>query len=341
MQHVFRFARTFDRVSIVAGSSPFNEPAAQRLTEALQAWGVRCGHFPLADAARARTLTEEVARTWVGLDYAPTGTIKPGDANPPDFVGFAVEGPVILLGNPQDNPLIAFLSKYRFLPYAADGDIFPGPGRGYVAWQRDGIGRNQESITLIAYDKQGMQEAVGTCYEAAAGIEPLTHLVLPTRLDLAPASRTTQPPALTRVRWTALLFDRVRAIGTDGGLVAACSHDGSYYLLGPDSGELQSRRDLSGAELEWLAAELGGTTAASTVPAAAVHQRPDRILKLIAVQDGLVAIAYWGGTLRIAHADGTVVAEQLLSQDMTALRWHAGRVIAGLADGRLLCLEVD
>lgn len=168
LRHICRFVRTFDRVSIVAGRSAFNEPAARRLAEALAAWGVHCRHVPLESAARSRTLSEEEARTWVGLSDAPSGAIKPGDANPPELVGFAVNGPVILLGNPQDNPLIAFLAQLRFLPYQTDAAIYPGPGRGDLAWQRDGIGRNQESITLIAYDEQGMHEAVGTCYEAKA-----------------------------------------------------------------------------------------------------------------------------------------------------------------------------
>ena len=71
------------------------------------------------------------------------------------IAGFAVQGPVILLGNPQDNPLIDFLHKQQFLPYAPAAAKFPGPSRGMFAWQRDGIGPGQESITLIAYDEAG------------------------------------------------------------------------------------------------------------------------------------------------------------------------------------------
>lgn len=186
-----------------------------------------------------------------------------------------------------------------------------------------------------------MHEAVGTCYEAAAGIEPLTPLILPTRLDGAPAVQSTSPPAFAAIHWTAVLFDRVRALASDGRLIAACSHDGSYYLLDPETGRVRSRRDLSAEELEPLAARLGGTTPASAVPAAAAHQRPDRLLKLAAEQEGLLAVAYWGGTLRVARADGSVVAEQLLPQDITALHWHNGRLLAGLADGRVLALTVN
>jgi hypothetical protein len=51
-----------------------------------------------------------------------------------------------------------------------------------------------------------------------------------------------------------------------------------------------------------------------------------------------VAVAYWGGTLRIADAAGTVQSEQQLPQDVTALAWHDGKLLAGLADGRILVL---
>ena len=63
-------------------------------------------------------------------------------------------GRCILLGTPEDNPLIAFVQHYGFLPYTANAD-FPGRGRGYLAWQRDAVGLQQESVTLIAYDAAG------------------------------------------------------------------------------------------------------------------------------------------------------------------------------------------
>ena len=53
-----------------------------------------------------------------------------------------------------------------------------------------------------------------------------------------------------------------------------------------------------------------------------------------------VAIAYWGGTVRIVQAKGKVLSEQLLPQDVTALVWASGQVVAGLADGRVVALTV-
>jgi hypothetical protein len=42
-----------------------------------------------------------------------------------------------------------------------------------VAWQYEAIGSDQESVALIAYDEAGMAEAVGSLYEAVAGMKPL------------------------------------------------------------------------------------------------------------------------------------------------------------------------
>src|SRR4029077_21096870 len=77
-------------------------------------WNVRCNVVNAADVNKPRTLTAEQAKTWVGMQ---PGRAQPGDKNPPELVGFAIEGPVILLGTPDDNPLIAFLQKNQFLPY--------------------------------------------------------------------------------------------------------------------------------------------------------------------------------------------------------------------------------
>ena len=60
----------------------------------------RCTILNAADADKPRSLSKEEAETWVGLDYAGKGQIQPGDKTRPAMVGFAVQGPVILLGNP-------------------------------------------------------------------------------------------------------------------------------------------------------------------------------------------------------------------------------------------------
>ena len=67
--------------------------------------------------------------------------------------------------------------------------------------------------------------------------------------------------------------------------------------------------------------------------------RGDRIAKLAAAGTDRIAIAYWGGTLRIVDAQGTLQSEQQLPQDITALAWLDNILSAGLADGRVIALQ--
>lgn len=333
-EKAFRFARTHHDVTIVKGKSAFNDAAADRLITALAPWGVRAKVMELAEASKPRPVTEEEARTWIGLRYTGRGSIKPGQANDPVQVGYAVQGPVILLGNPEDTPIIQTLLKERFLPYTPSAAHFPGPGRGYFAWQRDGVGPGQESITLIAYDEAGMAEAAGSFYEAVAGLEPLTKWTLPQSDTITAAKSAPGKYPAAVIAWTAMLPDRIVALtATDNG-VTAVSHDGTQAAVSPE-GKATPGKVLGAAELDALEKQ-----AAKPDPAVAKAQaRSDRLLKLTAVQGGKVAVAYWGGTVRLADDKGTVLAEQLLPQDVTALTWVGNRLIAGLADGRVLALE--
>jgi hypothetical protein len=336
--NAFRFARTHHEVTLVKGTSAFNDAAAKRISKALEPWGVRCKEMPLAEALKSRRLTEEEARTWAGLDFAGKGQIKAGESNPPVLAGFAVQGPVLLLGNPQDNALIKFLQDQKFLPYIPDAVNFPGRGRGLLTWQRDAIGPGQESIALIAYDEAGIGEAAGSFFEAVAGIEPLTRWTLPESCSLAPAQKVPgQVPALA-VAWTVVLPDRVEGLRADGKSVTALTHDGSRSVVTTD-GKLTAVKVLEGEALEQARKELasGGAAAPEVVKQ---QQRPDRMLKLTATAGGKVAVAYWGGTLRVVDGTGTVQNETQLPQDVTALTWLGNRVVAGLADGRVIALEV-
>ena len=178
--NLFRFARVNHAVTIVKGTADFHGPAADRLKKILEPWGVACTIVAAADVSKPRTLTEEEAKTWVGLTYTGSGATKPGDGNPLTVAGFAVAGPAILLGSPEDNPLIKFLAEQSVLPYQPKAGEFPGAGRGSVAWQRDMLGKGQESVAVIAHDAEGLSEAVGSFYEAVAGMDPLTPWILPT-----------------------------------------------------------------------------------------------------------------------------------------------------------------
>jgi len=299
---------------------------------------VRCKETPLADAAKSRKLTEEEARTWCGLVYAGSGQIKPGDSNSPALAGFAVQGPVILLGTPGDNPIIDFLLKERFLPYTPKADNFPGPNRGMLAWQRDGIGPGQESITLIGYDEAGMGEAVGSFYEAAAGIDPLTKYRLPETVNIKPAKSAPGLYPRAAIAWQTLRPDRIRAVWVDKDLLSVVSHDGSMVQYHSD-GKAGSSGTLKQSEVEAMVQEKTAPADSSFTALAKKQERVDRLIKFHCGSGGKLAVAYWGGTLRIADSDGRILSEQQLPQDITAMAWLGDTLIAGLADGRVMALE--
>ena len=134
-ENIFRFFRVHRDVTIVKGSTDYNTAAANRLVEILKPWDTHCTIVNAAEVNKPRQLSPEEVSTWCGLDG---GTRKPEDANVAN-VGFAVRGPVILLGTPEDNPLIKFALEKNFLPYKPDKTSFPGRGRGFMAWQRDAV----------------------------------------------------------------------------------------------------------------------------------------------------------------------------------------------------------
>ena len=240
-----------------------------------------------------------------------------------------------MLGNPDDNPLIKFLLTEKFLPYAPDAKNFPGNGRGLVSWQLDGVGRGQESATLIAYDETGMNEAVGSFYEAAAGLEPLTKFTWPTADSLTPAQSAggTVSPAAP-IAWKVRLPDRVVKIQAAGDGLKALSSDGSWTNIG--AGENRQR---------------GKRTVPPTWPMPvncrpSIRPRPSRMpgqtaCSSYSLGQGQVAAAYWGGTLRVADEQGKVQFEQQMPQDITSLAWSQGKLLAGLADGQLFALDVN
>ncbi|MCY2995712.1 MAG: hypothetical protein NTY19_48870 [Planctomycetota bacterium] len=332
----FEFARLAHDVTIVCGTSPCNEAAAQRVTDVLKPWGLRCTRLDLAAASKSRSLTEDEAKTWCGLDYASSGQVKPGDGNPPQIAGFAVQGPVILIGNPEDHPILRYLRDQKYLPYPPLPGEFPGTGRGLVAWQRDGVGRGQESVALIAYDEAGIQEAVGSFYEAVAGLAPLTRWEWPQSDTLTPAKAAVGLTPTAKIVWTVNLPDRVLSIQPTGGKLSVITHDGSVSTLDA-AGQLTAAQDI---DVNTLTA--ARKAAASPVVDAAIakaHARSDRLLKLAATDGVRVALAYWGGTLRVADIHGKVITEQLLPQDITALTWSNNHLLAGLADGRVIALQ--
>jgi hypothetical protein len=329
--HVYRFCRTHQHVTVVKGRGDDCIAAANRLAEILKPWGVQCTIVDAATVDKPRTLTADEAKTWVGLDF---GRATPGEGNKPEKVGFAVDGPVILLGNTADHPLIAAISKMGFLPYAPTAEM-PGPGRGYIAWQRDAIGPRQESITLIGDDADGLAEAVGTFYEMVAGIEPMTRWDPPAGSAINPPTLNLQPPRATEL-WHVAVPDSVLQItpAADGTIFIA-SLDGSTTTI-----------DLGGKILKQSPIGAAAVASRDIIPqprgfAVPLYKRaPDRIAKCVATNLTMTAVGYWGGTLQIFANDGTLRSQQLLPQDIGAIAWSNDTLIVGLADGRVVALRV-
>jgi hypothetical protein len=337
-ENLLRFARLHQEVTIVAGESEFSGTAAERLSRILKPWNTQASIIGAAQADKPRSLSAEEARTWIGLDHTGRGQISPGDSNRASQVGFAVRGPVILLGNPQDNALIGTLADTRYLPFATAADEFPGRGRGWVAWQYGGIGVNQESVTLIAYDAAGMDEAVGSFYQAVAGQRPLTRWDLPTEATLKPAIQPAATPPAAQVVWSQRLPDWVCGFRLEGAAVAALTADQSLTTLTAD-GKCGAAKVLERDEFAKLrdGLALPAADGSASVPHAMALRRVKFVLPGAA---DTVAVIYWGGTVRIASADGSVVkTEQRLPQDVTAALWRGQELLTGLADGRVIALR--
>ena len=161
-------------------------PAAERLAAIMQPYNVTVQIWPLEEATKPRPLSDEEAKTWCGTRLA--GGLDANARNNPQLVGYNLPHPAVLIGSPNDNPLIKRLSEAKVLPYAVSAN-FPGPRRGMLAWNVMTLGHDVEVIACIANDPAGIEEAVGTLFMQAVGLDPLTPLVLPNLSEVKPASR--------------------------------------------------------------------------------------------------------------------------------------------------------
>jgi hypothetical protein len=325
-QNVYRFFRTNKDVTLVTGKSDYNAAAAQRLATILKPWGVACKTVAAADV-KPRKLDDDAKKTWTGL-------VGGGS------MGFDIPGAAILLGTPEDNPLIKYLLDQRFLPYKPAKDAFPGRGRGYVAWQTDGIGfYNTESVTLIAYDAAGMAEAVGTLFEWASGYEPLTQWVLPPVAEIVAASKAPDaiPPA--KVAWEATLPDSVVGLKVEGKTISVLTLDDTQTAVSAD-GKVGRQKVLSSRAAKALAEE--ATALRKTGPQdQKAFATPDRVVKFVAKGEGLTAVAYWGGLVKTFDARGQCKTQRMLPQDVGAIAWFGSQLIVGLADGKVVALALE
>ena len=134
---------------------------------------------------------------------------------------------------------------------------FPGRDRGYLAWQRDAVGYGQESITVIAYDAEGMSEAVGTLYEAGSGLDPLMRLNPPASNSVTPASVAHVPP-IAATKWRLTLPDRAAAVkNLPDGKALVLTQDGTLTQI-DSAGKSVWSANCDGAEQWCLDASADG-----------------------------------------------------------------------------------
>ncbi|HYE05828.1 MAG TPA: hypothetical protein VEL07_09965 [Planctomycetota bacterium] len=309
-EHAFRFARLHRAATIVHGGEAWEKAAAERLAAILKPWDL-AATVVAADAVALRTPTAEEAPTWInghGL-----------------HAGFDLPGHAILIGTPQSNAVIGHLAKADVLPYPPDAGTMPGPGRGYLSWQRDIIGHGRESLTLIGYDAAGIGEAVGSLADAVAGMEPLTRWESPVASTITTA--TAKAMAAPLVAWQVALADRAIGAAADGTVLTLRLADGSIGAV-----------DAAGA-----AAKAGAAPEAiadHALPAALAGAIPkDRIAKRVAIAGTRTAVGCWGGTLLI-YDGATLTQRTQLDQDVCALAWLGDTLVAALADGRVQGLTV-
>jgi hypothetical protein len=317
-ENMKRFFRVHKEIVLVTGGSDFSIAAAQRLAAAVKPWGIRC---TTVDAKSVNKAEPDPNDQWLIDQYKhmakKTTWCGPG--------GFDVPGAaVVLFGNPEDNPLIKGIADQKVLPYEPKRDDFPGRGRGMIAWQLDSVRQGLESITAIAYDANGMSEAVGCLYETVAAQDPITPLTMPAAAEVTPATKGLALPGFTTL-WSVNLPDRADNIAVAAGKVTVYTHDGTATTL------------VDGKVTAQVAAA-APAKAPVTVPPALVKVLLDsKLQKDMAVNGSRSAITYWGGTLQLF--DGTTVkAQMLLPQDISAVAWSGNTLVVVLATGQTLGL---
>jgi len=322
---LFQSHKTF---TIVKGGGDDVAAAAERLARILKPYDVHCTIVAAADV-KARDLSEEEAKTWTS--YA-------GRAGGPLANGYDLPGPAVLIGNAKNNPLIEVVAKagkwHPSMPSLMPMDptqFVPGPGRAMIGWHLYPLGRRLETVTLLANDAAGLDEAVGTLLEIVAGLEPLVPLAPPVRSSVAAASRAVPKPAEAAIAWQVVLPDRPASITLEGDHVLTVSLDGTQTTI-----------DGGGKIVVQKAVEIPLVAKPPVIDKKALPKdalRADRIVKWMAVTGNATAIGYWGGAVDILAKDGSVKAQRQLPQDIACMTWHGDQLLVGLAHGKLLALR--
>ncbi|MEJ7664151.1 MAG: hypothetical protein WKG07_33795 [Hymenobacter sp.] len=194
----------------------------------MKPWGVRSTMVNAADVNKPRQLTEEEARTWVGIDF---GRVEEERQSVCSLgVGFAVNGPVILLGNPADNPLIATVERMGFLPYKTSAGS-ARRGRGYPRPAARCSGHRTSPLPSSPSTRRVWPRQSERCGRSGGGLIP-TPLGLPftaSNNSGQTSSEDTREAAIVR---RAILPDRPLSMNAmPNGQVAVLANDGTTTTL--------------------------------------------------------------------------------------------------------------
>ncbi len=315
---IFRFFRLHRTIALIPGANPWELAAAERLAADLKRWGVTASIVAAADIVRKERPRDQWP-TWSGARGHPDYDM-PAEA-------------AVLLGSAAQHPLIQTMLPGRqtpahlLLPYLPVPGVFPGVGRGLIAWQTDAVGfGNYETITLIADDAVGMAEAVGTLFELLSGYRPATDWELPGLATVTPAAQRAAPVPLPREVGEMRLADRAVALqALSGGDCVVLSQDGNL-----------TRRQGDGT-VRW-------TATVEPVSDGTLRLAANMQGSLIAVATARVLVTLDGEGRELFRYPLRFPSELLKmprvdSATCLAVAPDGSRVAAGTADGRLVLLD--
>jgi hypothetical protein len=183
-----------------------------------------------------------------------------------------------------------------------------------------------------------MAEAVGTLYEAMAGIEPLMPLAAPRVSRVTPATRAEILPA-PKVVWQVALPDRAVAMKAAGDSLTVLTRDESLSTISP-AGKAGPPKPLAPEAYGRKVEEMAAAPDAAARKAAETSPVTGRIVKHAVSRGQRVAVGYWGGLVRIVSPDGKAQMAHQFQHDIAGLAWFGDRLVVGLSDGRVLGLAV-
>ncbi len=346
-ENIFKFFRNHRNINIVKGTSAFNDAAADRLIQILKPYNVNVTIIPLAEASKAKILTDEEAKTWCGANAKGSLEMPSAAAqrNDPEVVGFNLSNPTILIGNTQDNTLIKYMNKRKVLPYTHTAD-YPGRGHGMIAWNLMTLGHDIETIALIANDADGMNEAIGTIFTLGTGIDPITTFALPTANSVTPATQPAVKLNAAPVVWQVQMPDRIISLAVVEANVLAFNFKDDEItneLIATSANKVQAVIDTKGKAVLKEVDTLPAPPVYNTVIPVAVKPQliPGATVKMVVSGANGTAIAYLGGTLQTFGTDGVLKTQQALPQDINAMVWNGKNLSVGLADGSVMGLKIE